>query len=433
MKTAIRGMFLDIQAVVNKAENLADHVRYLEDGLMLTDQGKIIWFGPWIQGKQYINSEFHVEHYPDQLIVPGFIDCHIHFPQTEMIASYGEQLLQWLESYTFPTEQKFSDKSYAEHIAKIFIEELLKNGTTTALVFCTIHPESVDALFEAAQEHNMRIIAGKVLMDRHAPESLLDTAEQGYQQSVTLINKWHNQGRALYALTPRFAVTSSPEQLEKAGQLKQEFPDVYVHTHLSENQNEINWVKQLFPDRAGYLDVYHHYGLTGKKAVFAHCIHLEEQEWQCLHQTESAIAFCPTSNLFLGSGLFPLNKTWQYRVKVGLGTDVGAGTSFSLLRTAAEAYKTQQLQGQRLSAVEAFYHATMGAAHALDLQDKLGNFNQGKEADFVVLDLSVNALQKLRLQQCNSIQDKLFVLLTLGDTNNVFATYVYAQKVYQRK
>ena len=306
--TAIRGRFLDIQNTVAQAREIHDQVRYVEDGLLITEQGKVTWFGTWQEGQARITNEMEFAHYPDQLIVPGFIDTHIHFPQTEMVGAYGEQLLEWLNTYTFPTEMQFKDKKYADEIAHFFVNELLKNGTTTALVFCTVHPQSVDALFEAAERHQMRLIAGKVMMDRHAPEDLCDTAETAYTESKALIEKWHAKGRNLYAITPRFAPTSTPEQLEKAGQLKAEYPDVYVHTHLSENKNEIAWVKDLFPEQKGHLDVYHHYGLTGSQYVFAHCVHLEDAEWDCMHDTDSAIAFCPTSNLFLGSGLFPLKK-----------------------------------------------------------------------------------------------------------------------------
>ena len=430
--TVIRGRFLDIQKTVAQANQIADQVRYLEDGVLITEQGKIRWFGTWNDAQDHLPINIEIQHYPEQLIIPGMIDTHIHFPQTEMVGAYGEQLLSWLNTYTFPTEIQFQDPSYAQKIAEFFIQELLKNGTTTALVFCTVHPESVDALFEAAAQQQMRLIAGKVMMDRHAPEALCDTAESAYEDSKALIGKWHGQGRALYAITPRFAPTSTPEQLERAGQLKAEFPDVYVHTHLSENKDEIAWVKDLFPAQKGYLDVYHHYGLTGNRSVFAHCVHLEDAEWQCMHETDSAIAFCPTSNLFLGSGLFPLKKTWQQQVKVGLGTDIGAGTSFSLLQTVNEAYKVQQLQGDKLSAFESLYHATLGGAKALDLDDKLGNFNVGKEADFVVLNLKPTALQQLRQSRSKSIEDSLFALFTMGDDRNIEATYIYGQKAYNQ-
>ena len=430
--TAIRGRFLDIQNTVAQARDIHDQVRYVEDGLLICQNGTIQWFGPWEQGQHLLNDEIQLRHYPQQLIVPGFIDTHIHFPQTEMIGAYGEQLLEWLETYTFPTEIQFKDKAYADRIAQFFVHQLLKNGTTTALVFCTVHSNSVDALFEAAEQHQMRLIAGKVMMDRHAPEDLCDTAESSYLESKALIEKWHGKGRHLYAITPRFAPTSTPEQLSKAGQLKAEFPDVYVHTHLCENRNEIAWVKELFPEQKGYLDVYHHYGLTGSKSVFAHCVHLEEQEWDCMHETDSAIAFCPTSNLFLGSGLFPLKKTWEKKVRVGLGTDIGAGTSFSQLQTLNEAYKVQQLQAEKLSAFEALYHATLGGAQALQLDHLLGNFQVGKEADFIVLDLTATELQLLRQSRAKNIEDSLFALFTMGDERNVLATYIFGTCAYER-
>ncbi|MFT4020564.1 MAG: guanine deaminase [Acinetobacter sp.] len=429
--TVIRGRFLDIEKLPSQANEIPQLVRYYEDGAMLCEAGKIRYFGSWEKLQNQLPEHAEIHHYPEKLIVPGFIDTHIHYPQTEMVGAYGEQLLSWLNTYTFPTELKFTDKKYAAEIAEFFIQELFKNGTTTALVFATVHAASVDALFETAQRHNMRIIAGKVLMDRHAPEDLCDTPESAYNDSKALIEKWHGQGRALYAITPRFAPTSTPEQLEKAGQLKQEYPDVYVHTHLSENKDEIAWVKSLFPQQSGYLDVYHHYGLTGERSVFAHCVHLEDEEWDCLHHTNSSIAFCPTSNLFLGSGLFPLQKTWQKQVKVGLGTDIGAGTSFSLLQTVNEAYKVQQLQGMKLSAFESLYHATLGGAKALNLDHVLGNFNVGKEADFVVLDLQATALQRLRQSHAKSLEDALFALLTMGDDRNIAATYVDGKCVYR--
>ncbi|AMW80271.1 guanine deaminase [Acinetobacter sp. TGL-Y2] len=432
VSTAIRGRFLDIQNTVAQAREIHDQVRYIEDGLLICQAGKIQWFGTWQDGQKQLPQDIDIQHYPDQLIVPGFIDTHIHFPQTEMVGAYGEQLLEWLNTYTFPTELQFADKAYADQIAHFFVNELLKNGTTTALVFCTVHPQSVNALFEAAERHDMRLIAGKVMMDRHAPEGLCDTADTSYTDSKALIEKWHGKGRNLYAITPRFAPTSTPEQLEKAGQLKAEYPDVYVHTHLSENKNEIAWVKDLFPAQNGYLDVYHHYGLTGSRSVFAHCVHLEDAEWDCMHATDSAIAFCPTSNLFLGSGLFPLQKTWDKQVKVGLGTDIGAGTSFNQLQTVSEAYKVQQLQGNKLSAFESLYHATLGGAKALHLDDKLGNFNVGKEADFVVLNLNATALQTLRQQRAKNIEDALFALFTMGDDRNIQATYIFGQKAYDQ-
>ncbi len=315
-------------------------------------------------------------------------------------------------------------------ISRFFINELLKNGTTSALVFGTVHPESIDALFEEALEKNMRMIAGKVMMDRNAPDYLLDTPESSYRDSKALIQKWHNRKRLQYAITPRFAPTSTREQLAVAGKLKAEFPDVYVQTHLSENKNEVEWVKSLFPEHDDYFAVYEHYGLTGDRSVFAHAIHLTEREWGAFEQTDSVIASCPTSNLFLGSGLFNLEKAEQKNIRVGLGTDIGAGTSFSQFQTLNEAYKVQQLQDKKLSAFKGLFLATLGGARSLSIDDKVGNFAVGKEADFVVLDWAATDLQKLRHQHTKSLEDKLFALMILGDERNVDATYVDGKLVY---
>ena len=358
---------------------------YFEDGVLVVDNGQVAKVGhaadllPSLKGVE-------ITEYRDALITPGFIDTHIHYPQTGMIASYGEQLLDWLNTYTFPTEQQFADKAHASDVAGIFLKELLRNGTTTALVFGSVHKQSVDAFFEAAEELNLRMIAGKVLMDRNAPDYLTDTPESGYADSKELIERWHGKGRLHYAVTPRFAPTSTPEQLTLAGQLLGEYPDLYMHTHLSENRKEIEWVKALFPERKGYLDVYDHYKLIGARSVFAHGVHLCDDECKRLAETGSAVAFCPTSNLFLGSGLFDLNKLEEHGVRVGLGTDVGAGTSFSQLQSLNEAYKVMQLQGKKLDPFKSLYLATLGGANALYLDDKLGNFKSGKDADFVVLD-----------------------------------------------
>ncbi|WP_409421524.1 guanine deaminase [Pseudaeromonas sp. ZJS20] len=402
---------------------------YLDDGLLIIAQGKVLAAKPFAEASAAELALPRTD-YRGKLLLPGFIDTHIHFPQTEMVAAYGEQLLAWLNSYTFPTERKFADPDYAARRADFFIDELLRNGTTTALVFATVHPASVEALFAAADAKRMRIIAGKVLMDRNAPDDLTDTAESGYRQSQALIAKWHHHHRLLYAVTPRFAPTSSPEQLAAAGKLFHETPDLYLHTHLSENCNEIAWVKSLFPEREGYLDVYDHYGLTGPRAVFAHGIHLEEKEQQTLADSGSAVAFCPTSNLFLGSGLFRLHPLKAAGVRVGLGTDIGAGTSFSLLQTLNEGYKVQQLQGEKLSAAEGLYQATLGGARALYLEDKLGNFLPGKEADFVVLEWAATPLQQLRQENSRDLADRLFALMMLGDERNVAATYVDGRQVF---
>src|SRR5690625_890740 len=278
-----------------------------------------------------------VAHYPQGLILPGFIDAHVHYPQLQVLGSYGTRLIDWLNTYTFPAEQQFSDERYAAQIARLFLEESLKAGTTTAAVYCTSHPESVDGFFKAAQQTGQRMIAGKVLMDRHAPEGLLDTAQSAYDDSKALIKRWHKQGRLLYAITPRFAPTSTPAQLEAAASLWAEYPDAYMQTHTSETVEELAWVKKLFPRHASYVDVYADYGLIGPRAIFRHAIHLSDAEWQQLSDSDSSIIHCPTSNTFLGSGFFDAVRACQpdsphRAVRTGLATDVGGGTSLSMLK-----------------------------------------------------------------------------------------------------
>jgi guanine deaminase len=404
---------------------------YFEDGLLVIDNGQVAKVGhaadllPSLKGVE-------ITEYRDALITPGFIDTHIHYPQTGMIASYGEQLLDWLNTYTFPTEQQFADKAHAADVAGIFLKELLRNGTTTALVFGSVHKQSVDAFFEAAEALNLRMIAGKVLMDRNAPDYLTDTPESGYADSKELIERWHGKGRLHYAVTPRFAPTSTPEQLTLAGKLLGEYPDLYMHTHLSENRKEIEWVKALFPERKGYLDVYDHYKLIGARSVFAHGVHLCDDECKRLAETGSAVAFCPTSNLFLGSGLFDLNKLEAHGVRVGLGTDVGAGTSFSQLQSLNEAYKVMQLQGKKLDPFKSLYLATLGGANALYLDDKLGNFKTGKDADFVVLDYNATPLISYRMQQAKTPGERLFALTMLGDDRAIKQTFAAGVSVHCR-
>jgi guanine deaminase len=433
---AVRGAFLDFIADPFFVSEL-ESVRYIADGLLVVADGAIVAFGAYADlSEQY--ADVPVTAYPEKLIMPGFIDVHVHFPQLEMIAAYGTQLLEWLNTYTFPTEQKFGDKTYAQKIASLFLDEMLRNGTTTALVFATVHSESVDAFFEESERRNLRMISGKVLMDRHAPEALLDTAERGYEESKRLIEKWHGRGRSLYAITPRFAITSTEEQLRLAGKLLQEFPDVYLHTHLSENLQEVAWVAELFPESQGYLDVYDRAGLVGEKSVFAHGVQLTEGEFRRLSEAGAAIAFCPTSNLFLGSGLFKLHqaKAIEQPVKVGLGSDVGGGTSFSILQTASEAYKVGQLQGRSLSAFKALFLATLGGAQALCLEDKLGNFEPGKEADFIVLNPKATPLMAIRNGETArplagisksavaELAEMVFGMMILGDDRTIEAVYV---------
>ncbi|OMG63235.1 guanine deaminase [Stutzerimonas balearica] len=405
---------------------------YFEDGLLVVADGKVAQIGHAAELLPTLAAGTEVVEYPNALITPGFVDTHIHYPQTGMIASYGEQLLDWLETYTFPTERAFADKAHAGEVAEVFLNELLRNGTTTALVFGSVHKESVDAFFEACEKRNLRMIAGKVLMDRNAPDYLTDTAETGYADSKELIERWHGKGRLHYAVTPRFAPTSTPEQLALAGQLFKEYPDLYMHTHLSENRKEIEWVRELFPERQGYLDVYDHHGLIGARSVFAHGVHLCDEECQRLGETGSAVAFCPTSNLFLGSGLFDLEKVEGFGVRVGLGTDVGAGTSFSQLQSLNEAYKVMQLQGKKLDPFKSLYLATLGGARALYLDDRIGNLQPGKDADFVVLDYQATPLIDYRMRQARTLEEKLFALTILGDDRAVKETFAAGVSVHRK-
>jgi len=402
---------------------------YFEDGLLVVDEGHIVATGNATKLLSELAADTAVIDYTGKLIVPGFIDCHVHFPQLDIIGSYGAQLLDWLNQYAFPAEAKFADPEYAREVAGVFIDELLTNGTTTALVFGTVHPHSADAIFEAADAKGMRLIAGKVLMDSNCPEELRDDAETGYADSKALIERWHGKGRLGYAITPRFALTSSAEQLAAAGRLASEYPDVWIHTHLAENMEEVDEIARLFPDSRSYLDVYEQHGLLRERAVFAHCLHMDDEDRASMSAHGGAAAFCPTSNLFLGSGLFDLPAFRDAGIRCGLGTDVGGGTSLSLLKTASEAYKVLHLQEHALPATRALYLATLGAAEALYLDDRIGNFASGKEADFVVLDFEGSNLTARRTAAATTIEEKLFALITLADDRNVAATYVNGVKV----
>jgi guanine deaminase len=431
---AIRGSFVDfVDDPFYRPES--ESVRYLQDGLMVLQDGKILEFD------HYAILSDRFSQIPNQtyngLILPGFIDLHVHYPQTEMIGAYGEQLLEWLNKYVFPTEAKFKDIDYARQIAAFFLDELLRNGTTSAVVMTTIFPNSVDILFEEAQRRNMRLIAGQMMMSRNAPEFLVNEPHKSYQENRELIAKWQGQDRLLYAITPRFAITSTPAELEFAAKLKQEFPELYIHTHLSENPKEIEFTAALFPENKDYLNVYEQFDLVGDRSIFAHCVHLNDSAFERLSLSGAAIAYCPTSNLFLGSGLFKLHqaKSQEFPVKVGLGSDVGAGTSFSQLKSMGEAYKISQLQGESLSAFKAFYLATLGGAKALSLDDKVGSFDCGKEADLVVLDPDATPIQSLRNQaskgdfSLEAIASQLFGMMILGDDRSIKATFIAGELV----
>lgn len=404
---------------------------------MYVKDGRVVESGDYSSLKNKYKDVRLVD-YTGKLIVPGFVDTHVHYPQTEMIAAYGDQLLEWLNKYTFPTEEKFKNPEHAQRVANLFLDQLIANGTTTALVFSTVDPVSVDAFFEASSQRNMRMISGKVLMDRNAPESLIDTPDSAYKDSKALIEKWHGKGRQLYAVTPRFAPTSSPQELEVAGKLVKETTGVYVHTHVAENKSEVAWVKSLFPESRSYLDVYDGFGLVTDRAVFAHGIYLTDEDMEVLSTKKGSIAFCTTSNLFLGSGLFNLSRANKFNVKVGLGTDVGAGTSLSMLQTMNEAYKVVQLQKafvddpdsvKSLDPFQALYIATLGGAAALSLEDKIGSFQPGMEADFVVLNPEEMPLIAARIRTANGLADKLFALEIMGDDRVVAHTYVMGRKL----
>ena len=410
-------------------------LRYEPDAIVAIAHGRIARVGPAPQVRPLLPPGTRIVDYGrDALISAGFIDCHVHFPQIPIIGSGGLQLIDWLNKYTFVAEQRFVDPKHARGVARVFLRESLRNGVTTSAVHCTVHPQSVDALFTEAEPLGLRTIAGKVLMDRNAPAKLLDTARTGYDESKALIHRWHGRGRLMYAITPRFAATSTPEQLEAAGALKAEHPDCFVQSHVAESRREVAWIRKLFPERKGYLDVYDHYRLLGRRTIYGHGIWLTEPELRRCHQTGTAIAHCPTSNFFLGSGYLDVgNAVKKTRpVRVGLATDLGAGTSFSMLQTMNEAYKAAQLHGRSLTAAHAFYLATRGAAHALYLEDTIGSVAPGMEADLVVLDLKSTPLIEYRMRHVENLDEALFIQMTLADDRAVRATYVAGRKVYRR-
>ena len=403
-------------------------IEYFEDGVLVVEDGRIAEVGAASSLLGSFSKDTRVEDLSGKLIVPGFVDCHVHYPQIDIIASYGEQLLDWLNRYAFPGEMRFADEQYARDVAHTFVDELVSNGTTTALVFATVHAHSADAIFEAAAAKGIRLIAGKVLMDANCPAELRDDPESAYGDSKKLIERWHGKGRLGYAITPRFALTSSEAQLDAAGRLAREYPDVWVHTHLAENHAEVERIATLFPWSENYLDVYDRFGLLRERSVFAHCLHLQESECKLMATKGGSAAHCPTSNMFLGSGLFDLRRLRDESIRVGLGTDVGGGTSLSLLKTMHEAYKVMHLQQQPLPPGRAMYLATLGAAEALYLDDRIGNFVAGKEADFVVLDPAGTAISAHRTSMTASISELLFALIVLGDDRNIAATYLQGRR-----
>lgn len=433
----VRGSFLTFCAdpfITDEAQSYL----CVDDGLIVIDDGKIVNAGDYRHTTALYPGLTDIDTYSDALIIPGMIDTHVHYVQTPMIGSFGCSLLDWLDRYAFPAEGRFADKDFADSVAKIFFRQTLREGTTTANVFATTFAQSVDALFEESERYNTLTISGKVLQDRNLPDYLRDAdTVRSVGISEELLLKWHGRGRQLYAVIPRFAPTSTSEQLRLAGELYRRYIDkgVYMHTHLDEDADEIKWVAELFPDCDNYTDVYNRFGLVGNRSVFAHSCLVRPEEWQMLSDSDCAVAHCPSSNLFLGDGAF---KYWEAKdtarpVRTGLGTDVGAGTNFSLLRQMGDAYKVSMLASRGLSPLRSLYMATRGGAETLHLEHKIGSIAPGYDADLAVLDFNANDFAAWRMQYCNNLEEKIFVLATLGLSDSNRATYVAGRKVYDRR
>jgi guanine deaminase len=425
--TAHRGGLLHFRADPGRHDD-PGAFEHFEDGLLVVRNGHIEALGPARELLQGLPREAGIIDHRGKLLLPGFIDTHIHYPQTDVIAAPGGDLLTWLQEHTFPQEARFADPLHARAVAEFFLDELLRHGTTTAAVYCTVHPASVEAFFEAASARRLRMAAGKVLMDRNCPDDLRDTVEQGERDTRLLCEKWHGRGRLAYAITPRFAGTSTPEQLESAGRLARDFPAALVQTHLAESVEEIAWIARLFPEARSYFEVYERAGLVRERAVFAHCIHLDHTDRLALARGGAAAAFCPSSNLYLGSGLFDIAATDAAGLRFAVGSDVGGGSSFSMLRTLAHAYEVAQLKRQPLSPLRAFYLATLGGARALGLT-QVGHLAPGAEADFIVLDPAATPLSQRRGALATTLREQLLLLMTLGDERSVSATYILGQRV----
>jgi len=420
----MRGRVLSFRARPEAIDDRASYF-YSEDGAVLVREGRIVAAGDYHAVAAQAGDARVVDHRP-HLILPGFIDAHVHVPQMQVIASYGAELLDWLNTYTFPEETKFRDTQHCRRISRLFLDEMVRQGTTTVAAYCSVHRESADAFFAEALERDMLVIAGKVMMDRNAPDGVVDTPQTGYDDTKALIADWHGKGRLHYAVTPRFAITSSPEQMEMAGALMREHPDLHMQTHLSENHAEIAFTLELYPWAKDYTEIYEHYGLLGPKALFGHCIHLSEREADALSDTGSVAVFCPTSNLFLGSGLFD----WQGHsrrakpLRIAAATDVGGGTSYSMLRTMDEGYKVIALQGEKMNPLASFWQITLGNAAALSISDRVGTLDAGTDADIVVLDARATPGMRLRMETVETLAEELFLLQTLGDDRAVAEVYV---------
>ena len=414
-----------------KAEDEA--CEWIRDGLLVVRDGRIEQCGEYDRLIKELPPGTAVKDWRGRLITPGFIDTHIHYPQTDMIASPAPGLLPWLETYTFPTERRFENPEYAHDVARFFLDELLRCGTTTALVYCTVHPGSAQAFFEESHARNLRMVAGKVMMDRNCPEYLRDTAESGARDSEDLIGRWHGTGRQMYALTPRFAPTSTPEQLSLCGELAKRYQDVFIQSHVSENRDEVKWVMSLFPGYRSYLDIYDQYGLLRPRSVYGHCVWLDDDDRRRMRDAGAVAAHCPTSNQFLGSGLFDFAAAKSFGMPVALATDVGGGSSFSMLLTMNEAHKVARLSGHYLTARRMFWQATQGAAKHLGLTGRIGTLEPGAEADFIVLDPKATPLLERRSALADSLEELLFALAMLGDDRAIAATYAAGREVHRRE
>ena len=427
---AHRGAILHFRSDPGSGDD-PDSFEFFDDGLLVTADGRVASIGPARELLPALPSDAERVEHRDSILMPGFVDTHVHYPQTDIVGTGGRQLLDWLEHYTFPAERGFADPAHAREVAEFFLDELVRNGTTTALVFCSVHPASVQAFFEAAAARRMRMAAGKVLMDRNCPQYLRDTPETGERATRELLAAWHGRERLLYAITPRFAPTSSDAQLASAGRLATDYPDALIQTHVAENLDEVAWVKRLFPEARSYLDVYDRYGLLRERAIYAHCIHFDEVDRARMAQSGAAAAFCPSSNLRLGSGLFDVASADAAGMRFSIATDVAAGSSFSMLQTLSDAYKVAQLSQQHLSPLRAFYLATLAGARALGVDDRVGRFAVGTEADFIVLDLRATPLLARRTARSRTLAEKLLVLLTLGDDRAVSRTYVLGRESHR--
>ncbi|MDQ0561771.1 guanine deaminase [Rhizobium mesoamericanum] len=423
--TLLRGRLLSF---LRAPQDLGDTGSYLyeSDGGLLIKDGLIIACGAYDKVSAQAPADVRsVDHRP-HLIMPGFIDMHLHFPQMQVIASYAANLLEWLNTYTFPEECRFVESDHAQRIAGHFYDELVRHGTTTAVAYCSVHKTSADAFFAEALKRNMRMVGGKVMMDRNAPQGLLDTPQMGYDETRQIISEWHGKGRNHVAITPRFAITSTPAQMEATQALACEFPDLHIQTHLSENHEEIRFTCELYPEAIDYTDIYARYGLLGDKTLFGHCIHLSDREADAMSEAGSVAVHCPTSNLFLGSGLFPLKALArrQKPVRIGVATDIGGGSSYSMLRTMDEAYKIQQLLGERLNPLESYYCMTLGNAQSLSLADRIGTLDVGSDADIVVLNAAATPAMALKMEVVKTLPEELFLLQTMGDDRAIVETYV---------